>query len=105
MSVVPIPPHTRWVPDPRGGGRGVRISAHPESGVVVLSVWKADVCVATARLRPGEAADLAAAIGASLAELAEPAPSAHPEPDVADGAGPAPGARPAPAPVRRPRAS
>jgi len=71
MTVVPVPPHTRWVPDPRGGGRGVRVSAHPESGVVVISVWKSDECVATARLRPGEAADLVSALTVSLAELAD----------------------------------
>ena len=105
MSVVPMPPHTRWVLDPRGGGRGVRISAHPESGVVVLSVWRADKCVATATLRPGEAADLAAAISASLAELVESAPSARPDPGPADRSGPAPDAPPAHAPTRRPRAS
>jgi len=85
MSVVPIPPRTRWVPDPRGGGRGVRISAHPESGVVVLSLWRADECVATARLRPSEAADLVSALTASLAELAELAEpgAARPEPGPA----------------------
>lgn len=79
MSVVPIPPRTRWVPDPRGGGRGVRVSAHPEAGVVVVSLWRADECVATVRLRPTEAADLASALTASLAELAEPGAAARPE--------------------------
>jgi hypothetical protein len=103
MSVVPIPPHTRWVPDPRGGGRGVRISAHPESGVVVLSVWKADECVATARLRPTEAADLVAALSTSLAELADPAAGAGPEQGPAVRTGLV--AQSVPGPVSRPQAS
>jgi hypothetical protein len=72
MSVVPMPPHSRWVPDPRGGGRGARISTHPEAGVLVLSVWKADVCVATVRLLPDEAATLTAGLAEGLAELAAP---------------------------------
>jgi hypothetical protein len=95
MSVVPIPPRTRWVPDPRGGGRGVRISAHPESGVVVLSVWRADECVATARLRPNETSDLVSALTASLAELAEPG-AARPKSGAV---------RPESGPTARPRAS
>ncbi|GAA4286845.1 hypothetical protein [Georgenia daeguensis] len=95
MSVVPIPPRTRWVPDPRGGGRGVRISAHPEAGVVVLSVWRADECVATVRLRPAEAAELMSALAASLAEVAE-----------SGAARPGPGAgRRESGPAARPRAS
>nr|KEP24040.1 hypothetical protein DA06_24615 [Georgenia sp. SUBG003] len=59
----------------------MRVSAHPESGVVVVSLWRSDECVATVRLRPGEAADLASALTASLAELADladQAPAAHP---------------------------
>ncbi|PFG38369.1 hypothetical protein ATJ97_0846 [Georgenia soli] len=87
MSVVPVPPHTRWVPDPRGGWRGVRVSAHPEAGVVVVSVWRSDECVATARLRPGEAADLASALTASLAELAEAAETAETGPVARQRAG------------------
>jgi hypothetical protein len=72
MSVVPMPLHSRWVADQRGDGRGLRISSHPESGVVVLSIWRADECVATARLQPAEAAQLAGGLAESLAQLAAP---------------------------------
>ena len=75
MRIVPLPPHTRWVEDPRGGGRGVRVSSHAEAGVLVLSVWKADACVATVRLRPDEAAALAAGLAEGLADLADGAGS------------------------------
>jgi hypothetical protein len=62
------------VTDRRGGGRAVRVTAHPEAGVVVLSVWRADECAATVRLEPAEAAELAGAVAAGLAALAaEPA--------------------------------
>ena len=62
----------RWVADQRGDGRGVRVSAHTEAGFLVLSTWKAGVCVATVRLLPDEAADLVAGLSESLARLAVP---------------------------------
>ena len=46
------------VPDVRGEGRALRATWHHEAGVVVLSVWRDNVCVATSRLRPEEAAAL-----------------------------------------------
>ena len=62
----------RWVADPRGDGRGVRVSAHSEAGFLVLSTWKAGVCVGTVRLLPDEAADLVGGISDGLARLAGP---------------------------------
>jgi hypothetical protein len=64
----------RWVPDVRGDGRGVRVSAHAESGFLVVSTWKAGTCVGTVRLLPDEAADLVAALSHSLAALAHDHP-------------------------------
>ena len=63
-----VPGH--WVPDQRGDGRGVRVSAHAEAGFLVLSVWKSGVCTGTVRLLPDEAADLVAGLSHGLAELA-----------------------------------
>lgn len=60
----------RWVADGRGGGRGVRVSAHEEAGFLVLSTWKANVCVGTVRLLPDEAADLVAGVAEALGRLA-----------------------------------
>ena len=62
----------RWVADQRGDGRGVRVSARTEAGFLVLSTWKAGICVGTVRLLPDEAAGLVAGIGESLARLATP---------------------------------
>lgn len=59
-----------WIFDSRGDGRGVRVSAHTEAGFLVLSTWKADLCVATVRLLPDEAAQLAGNISDGLARLA-----------------------------------
>lgn len=62
-----------WVNDLRGQGRAVRVSAHTEGGFLVLSTWKADVCVGTVRLLPSEAAELVAGVAEGLARLAAPA--------------------------------
>ena len=70
MSVVPLPAHGRWARDLRGEGRAVRVSAHPESGLLTLSVWRANSCVGTVRLAPEEAAELVAGLAEGLAHLA-----------------------------------
>lgn len=63
------PTSWRWVADARGEDRGVRVSAHPEAGFVVLSIWRAGVCTGTVRLLADEAAALVAGLGQSLADL------------------------------------
>lgn len=60
----------RWVLDPRGEGRGVRVSAHVELGFLVLSTWKSGRCVSTVRLLPDEAAELVAGVAQGLAGIA-----------------------------------
>jgi hypothetical protein len=69
----------RWVADPRGDGRGVRVSAHTEAGFLVLSTWRSGVCVGTVHLLPDEAADLVAGLAESLGRLAA-RPAAADEP-------------------------
>lgn len=59
----------QWVADQRGDGRGVRVSAHAEAGFLVVSTWKAGVCVATVRLLPDEAAALIAGLADGLSRL------------------------------------
>ena len=58
MSVLPLPPRGEWFGDARDGERALRVSWHAERGVVVLSLWRQDACVGTARLTPAEAARL-----------------------------------------------
>jgi hypothetical protein len=73
--MTPLTAPGRWVADPRGDGRGVRVSAHAEAGFLVLSTWKSGVCVGTVRLLPDEAADLVGGVAEGLARLAAPVPA------------------------------
>ena len=70
MTAVVLPAHGHWAWDARGGGRAVRVSTHRESGLLNLSLWREDLCVGTARLRPDEAAALITGLTDGLAELA-----------------------------------
>ena len=70
MTVVRLPLRGQWAWDVRGEGRAVRISAHVESGLVNLSVWRHDTCVGTVRLLPFEVANLMAGLSEGLAEIA-----------------------------------
>ncbi len=65
----------RWIADRRGGGRGVRVSAHEEAGFLILSTWREDRCVGTVRLLPDEAADLVAGVAEALGRLASRPPA------------------------------
>ena len=69
-TVVRLPVRGQWAWDVRGEGRAVRISAHVESGLVNLSVWRHDTCVGTVRLLPSEVANLVTGLSEGLAGLA-----------------------------------
>jgi hypothetical protein len=62
--------------DARGDGRALRVTWHDEVGVVVLSVWRDNVCAATVRLAPAEALDLIHTLAAGLRRDEGPAGSA-----------------------------
>ena len=52
-------PHTREVfLDPRGDDRSLRVTWHQESQLVVLSLWRDNVCAGTFRLAADEVPDL-----------------------------------------------
>ena len=46
--------------DARGAERVLRVSWHTEAGLVVLSLWRANVCTASFRLAADEVAGLVA---------------------------------------------
>ncbi|MDP9417681.1 MAG: hypothetical protein M3P48_07605 [Actinomycetota bacterium] len=48
--------------DARGAERAMRISSHEEAGVLVLSLWRDDLCAATFRLPIEHAASFVAAV-------------------------------------------
>jgi hypothetical protein len=49
-----LPVRGEVVADARGDGRALRVSWHPEAGVVVLSVWRGPVCAATVQVEAAE---------------------------------------------------
>ena len=62
--------------DLRDEGRSLRVGWHPNDGVLVLSIWRTDTCVATCRLSREDAAALIAELASGLAELPQPILSA-----------------------------
>lgn len=53
--------------DARGGDRALRVTWHPEAGMVVLSLWRDNVCAGTFRLRRDEIPELLELLIAGLA--------------------------------------
>jgi hypothetical protein len=45
-------------------GRVLRVSAHPELGRVVLSIWQEGTCIGTFRLAPSDIPDLVRVLSA-----------------------------------------
>jgi hypothetical protein len=69
-EVVDLPgARSRWFADARG--RSLRATWHPESGLIVLSLWNADDCVGTFRLSLADAAQLGALIAQANPEFGE----------------------------------
>lgn len=66
-SVVPLPTQGDVFVDAQGTDRGLRVSWHPEQGVVVVSLWRADTCVGTLRLPREEVPRLIVALASGLA--------------------------------------
>ena len=52
VTISPLPRHGDVIVGRDVAGRTLRISGHPESGRVVLSIWQDRVCRATIRLSP-----------------------------------------------------
>jgi hypothetical protein len=72
MAVTPAP-SSGAVFDGRGiPGRALRISAHPEFGLVVVSIWQDEHCVSTVRLAERDVPDLVQALTAALLPQAGP---------------------------------
>jgi hypothetical protein len=64
--------HRAVLRDSRSRSRALRASWYHEAGLLVLSLWREDACVGTARLSAQEAAHLAEVIVAGLAEELPP---------------------------------
>ncbi|MCL2543449.1 MAG: hypothetical protein FWE71_13475 [Nocardioidaceae bacterium] len=61
--------------DVRGDDRALRVSLHPESGsgVVVLSIWRDNVCTGTVRLAAEDVPDLIVTLGQAIRTPMSPA--------------------------------
>jgi hypothetical protein len=71
MSVSPLPVQGGVHVDPRGDGRALRVSAHPELGVVTISIWREDRCVATHHVPTADVPGLVALLTEALVDRAE----------------------------------
>jgi hypothetical protein len=49
-EVSPLPVRGEVVLDARGEERALRLSWHPEHGIVVLSIWRGTLCAATVQV-------------------------------------------------------
>ena len=58
----PVPRYGEVFTDPRDAGRALRVTWHPESRTVVLSLWRDDRCIGTHRLPAADAARLVQAL-------------------------------------------
>jgi hypothetical protein len=66
MTVSPLPSRGTVLVGRDVAGRALRVSAHPEAGRVVLSIWQDTTCVATVRLAEADVPELVRALTASL---------------------------------------
>ena len=68
MTVSPLPLRGGVQPDSRDDGRALRVSAHPESGSVILSMWRGDHCVASHHVALRDVPDLIRILASTLVE-------------------------------------
>ena len=64
--VRPLPTTGSVFVDDRGGDRALRVTWHPEADVVVLSLWRDNVCAGSFRLHATEVPALLATLASGL---------------------------------------
>jgi hypothetical protein len=68
QRATPLPVTGEVFVDARGGERGLRVTWHPEAGLVVLSLWRGRACVGSFRLTEDEVPALIECLAGGLAE-------------------------------------
>ena len=68
MTVSPLPLRGGVQPDSRDQGRALRVSAHPESGSVILSMWRGNECVASHHVATSDVPDLIKILASTLVD-------------------------------------
>lgn len=74
-EVSPIPIRGEVVVDARGGARAMRVSWHPEQGVVVMSIWRGNTCVGTVQVESAGVPHLVDVLVRGLAAAPAPTPA------------------------------
>ena len=77
-SARPLPKTGSVFLDARGGDRALRATWHHEAGVVVLSLWRDNVCAGSFRLRIDEVPELVAMLRAGLDRTDDASPARPP---------------------------
>jgi hypothetical protein len=72
MAIHPAPTNGAVLEGVGVAGRVLRISGHPELGIVVLSIWQDERCVATVRLAESDVPELVRAIAAAAVHAPTP---------------------------------
>jgi hypothetical protein len=73
-DLLPLPRLGELFVDARGENRTLRVSLHPERGLVVLSIWAGLACRASFRLPLDEAIRLSEVLNSVVVSSAETAP-------------------------------
>jgi len=81
----PLPEAGSIFLDARGGDRALRVSWHHESGLVVLSLWRDNVCAGSFRLGVDEVPDLIAMLRSGLDQAYDVALAQRRTPDSSVG--------------------
>jgi hypothetical protein len=76
-EVSPLPIRGEVVVDARGGERALRVSWHPEHGLVVLSIWRGNTCVGTVQVDSAEVPHLVDVLVRGLAASSSRAQDLH----------------------------
>jgi hypothetical protein len=66
MKVAVMPRQGGWHIDPKRPGHYLRVSGHPDAGVVVLSVWRGEHCVVTHELPATDVPELLALLARAV---------------------------------------
>jgi hypothetical protein len=78
QTVTPLPSIGDVVPGRDVAGRELRISGHPESDRVVLSIWQDGRCQATVRLARADVPEVTRALVAGLVPVPQPPDAGRP---------------------------
>ena len=65
-AVAPLPDGAELFLDTRGDARALRLSWHHEAGLVVLSLWRDNICAGSFRLAVDEVPELIEMLRAGL---------------------------------------